>query len=264
MKSVAGDENGRSEVSESAPSWALVTGSSNGIGRAAALGLAADGYSVVVTGRSAQRVEEVRGQIEGAGGRAIGLVADLSGPSAARGLAEQVRDAVDGPVDVLVNNAGGGSFAPTEATSDEMFDVAFNLNAKAPFILVGAFAPGMAERGRGAIINVGSLSSTMATAGTAAFQAAKGALSMMTKSWTAEYGPRGVRVNTVDPGFVLTAVNEDFRPAFANYLSTLPAGRGGDPEEVGNAIRFLASPQASYIYGVTLAVDGGRNAVVPF
>lgn len=181
---------------------------------------------------------------------------------AVRGLVGQVRDAVDGPLDVLVHNAGGGTFAPTEATPDEMFDAAFNVHAKAPFILTGAFAPAMAERGRGAIVNVGSLSTSMAAAGTAAFQAAKAALSMMTKSWTAEYGPRGVRINAVDPGFVLTATNVGIREMMGTYLASLPAGRGGEPDEVAQAIRFLVSSQASYINGATLAVDGGKTAVV--
>jgi NAD(P)-dependent dehydrogenase (short-subunit alcohol dehydrogenase family) len=143
-----------------------------------------------------------------------------------------------------------------------MFDAAFNLNVKAPYILVGAFAPAMAERGRGAIVNVGSLSTTMAASGTSAFQAAKGALSMLTKSWTAEYGPRGVRVNSVDPGHILTPANEQIRDMMGGYLAGLPAGRGGRPEEVAEAIRFLVSPRASYIQGVVLTVDGGKTAVV--
>ena len=98
--------------------------------------------------------------------------------------------------------------------------------------------------------------------GRKAFQAAKAALSMLTKSWTAEYGSRGVRVNSVDPGFVLTRVNEHIRDMFTGYLADLPAGRGAQPEEVAEAIRFLVSPKASYIQGATLAVDGGKNSVV--
>lgn len=256
-------EHSRSETPAPSSPWALVTGSTSGIGRASAVGLVEDGYSVIVTGRDRDRAAETRRTIEAAGGRAIDLVADLCDPAAVRGLVAQVHDAIDGPLDVLVNNAGGGAFAPTDSTPEEMYDAAFNLHAKAPFMLTGAFAPAMAERGGGAIVNVGSLSTSMAAPGTAAFQAAKGALSMMTKSWTAEYGPRGVRVNSVDPGFVLTRTNEGIRDKMGTYLSSTPAGRGGDPEEVANAVRFLVSPQASYIYGVTLTVDGGRTAVVP-
>ncbi|MFJ4830804.1 SDR family NAD(P)-dependent oxidoreductase [Streptomyces sp. NPDC088747] len=239
-----------------------MTGSTSGIGRATAVGLAQDGYSVIVTGRDRDRAAETRRSVESAGGRAIDLIADLGDPASVRKLVEEVREAVDGPLDVLVHNAGGGGFAPTESTPEEMFDAAFNLHAKAPFMLTGAFAPAMAERGRGAIINVGSLSTSMATAGTAAFQASKAALSMMTKSWTAEYGPRGVRINSVDPGFILTPVNEGIRHMCGTYLASLPAGRGGDVEEVAHVIRFLVSPQASYVNGATLTVDGGKNAVV--
>ncbi|MFK0119603.1 SDR family NAD(P)-dependent oxidoreductase [Streptomyces sp. NPDC090994] len=255
-------ENGHSETSAPGPSWALVTGSTSGIGRATAVGLAQDGYAVVVTGRDRDRAAETRRDIEAAGGRALDLVADLADPAAVRGLVTRIRDAVDGPLDVLVHNAGGGGFAPTESTPEEMFDAAFNLHAKAPFLLTGAFAPAMAERGRGAIVNVGSLSTSMAAAGTCAFQASKAALSMMTKSWTAEYGPRGVRVNSVDPGFILTPVNEGVRDMYGTYLASLPAGRGGDAEDVAHAVRFLVSPKASYINGATLTVDGGKTAVV--
>nr|WP_255645683.1 SDR family oxidoreductase [Actinoplanes polyasparticus] len=245
------------------PTWALVTGSSSGIGRATALKLAEDGYAIVVCGRDPARTAETRELIESAGGRATDLTADLSSPAAVRALIGKVRHVVgDAPLDVLVNNAGGGGFAATEDTTVEMFDAAFNLNVKAPYILTGAFAPAMAGRGRGAIVNVGSLSSTMAAPGTSAFQAAKAALMMLTKSWTAEYGPRGVRVNSVEPGFILTRVNEHFRDMFTGYLGSVPAGRGGDAEEVAEAIRFLVSPQASYIQGAVLTVDGGKTSVV--
>ncbi|UOX90516.1 SDR family oxidoreductase [Amycolatopsis sp. FBCC-B4732] len=250
---------------ESAPpnSWALVTGSTSGIGRATALKLAEDGYAIVVCGRDADRATETRKTIEAAGGRAVHLIADFADPAEVRRLIAGTREATaGGTVDVLVNNAGGGGFAPTEDTTEAMFDTAFALNVKAPYLLTGAFAPGMAERGRGAIVNVGSLSTTMAASGTSAFQAAKAALSMLTKSWTAEYGPRGVRVNSVEPGYVLTRVNEHIRDMFGGYLATLPAGRGARPGEVAEAIRFLVSPQASYIQGATLSVDGGKNAVV--
>jgi len=252
-----------SDPHEAHESWAVVTGSTSGIGRETAVGLAEDGFAVVVCGRDHDRAEETVKRIEAAGGRAVAVLADFTDPAAVRAMVAEVRERIgDGTVDVLVNNAGGGGFAPTEATSEEMFDTAFTLNVKAPYILTGAFAPDMADRGRGAIVNVGSLSTTMAASGTSAFQAAKAALSMLTKSWTAEYGSRGVRVNSVDPGFVLTRVNEHIRDMFTGYLADLPAGRGAQPEEVAEAIRFLVSPKASYIQGATLAVDGGKNSVV--
>jgi NAD(P)-dependent dehydrogenase (short-subunit alcohol dehydrogenase family) len=224
--------------------------------------LAQDGYAVVVTGRDSSRAAQTRELIESAGGRAIDPVADLSDPMEVRDLVERVRAAIDGPLEVLINNAGGGGFAPTEATSEEMFDAAFNTHVKAPYILAAAFAPEMAERGQGTIINVGSLSSTMAPAGTSVFQASKAALNMLTKSWTAEYGPRGVRINSVDPGFVITPANEAYRDGYGGFLASLPAGRGAQPAEIAEVIRFLVSPRASYVQGAVLTVDGGKTAVV--
>ena len=244
-------------------SWALVTGSTSGIGRETALLLAEDGYSIVVCGRNGDRAAETRRLIESQGGRAVDLVADFTDTAAVHNLVAATREVLDGgTLDVLVNNAGGGSFAATEDTTVDVFDAVFALNVKAPYILTGAFAPAMAERGRGAIVNIGSLSTTMAVAGTSAFQAAKAALSMLTKSWTAEYGPRGVRVNSVDPSYILTPINEHIRDTVGGYLASLPAGRGGNPTEVAEAIRFLVSARASYIQGVALAVDGGKSAVV--
>ncbi|CAM4272100.1 SDR family NAD(P)-dependent oxidoreductase [Kibdelosporangium persicum] len=244
-------------------SWALVTGSTSGIGQQTAIRLAEDGYSVVVSGRDKARAEQTQALIEAAGGSAVGLVADLSDPSAVRGLIAEVNQLLQGePLDVLVNNAGGGGFAPTEATTEQMFDAAFNTHVKAPYLLTGAFAPAMAERGHGVIVNIGSMSTTMATNGTSAFQASKAALDMLTKSWTAEYGPRGVRVNSVAPGFVITPANEAYRDGYGGFLASLPAGRGARPEEIAEVIRFLVSPQASYIQGATIVADGGKSAVI--
>lgn len=243
--------------------WALVTGSTSGIGRATALALAGDGYSILVCGRDVRRAAETCQLIESIGGRAVALVADLTKLSEVRRLIAEINDTLDGQtLNVLVNNAGGGGFAPTEETTEEMFDAAFNLNVKAPYFLVGAFAPAMAASGAGVIVNIGSLSTNMAAPGASVFLAAKAALKMLTKSWTAEYGPRGLRVNSVDPGYILTPINEHMRDLYKGYLAGLPAGRGGTAQEVAEAVRFLASPQASYIQGAVLTVDGGKNAVV--
>ncbi|GGJ33880.1 SDR family NAD(P)-dependent oxidoreductase [Streptomyces brasiliensis] len=250
------------ESSATETSWALITGSTSGIGRATAIRLAQDGYSIVVTGRDPHRAAETRDLIESAGGHAVDLPADLSDPAQVRNLIKRIFDAIDGPLDVVVNNAGGGGFALTEDATENMFDASFNTHVKAPYFLVAAFAPPMAERGRGKIINIGSLSTAMGSAGTSIFQASKAALSMLTKSWTAEYGPRGVQINSVDPGFVITPATEAYGDAYDGFLSSLPAGRGARPEEIAEVIRFLASPQATYLQGASISVDGGKNAVV--
>lgn len=251
------------EESAAPRGWALVTGSTSGIGRETALLLARDGYSVIVSGRDEARAGEVVDRITTDGGTALALTADLSDTAAVRTLATDALEVAGGVIDVLVNNAGGGTFAATEDTTDDMFDVAFKVHVKAPFILTAALAPLMAQRGGGAIVNVGSISADLAASGVAIFQASKAALDMLTKSWTAEYGPRGVRVNTVNPGFVITPANEAFRDGYGPFVETVPARRGAEPEEVAEVIRFLISPAASYIQGAAIAVDGGRTAVLP-
>lgn len=243
--------------------WALVTGSTSGIGRDTAILLARDGYSVIVTGRDGARARDVVDEITADGGIAVAMVADLSDPVSIRRLAAQALDMAGGAIDVLVNNAGGGTFAPTEETTEEMFDTSFTVHVKAPFILTATLAPLMARQGRGVIVNVGSISVDHATSGTAAFQASKAALDMLTKSWTAEYGHHGVRINTVNPGFVITPANAAFRDGYGAFVAGMPARRGAEPIEVAEVIRFLVSPAASYIQGAAIAVDGGKNAVLP-
>jgi len=144
-----------------------------------------------------------------------------------------------------------------------MFDFSFTLHVKAPFALTATLAPLMVRQGRGVIVNVGSISVDHAASGVALFQAAKAALDMLTKSWTAEYGHHGVRINTVNPGFVITPANAAFRDGYGPFVASTPARRGAEPREVAEVIRFLVSPAASYIQGAAIAVDGGRNAVLP-
>src|SRR5450759_2453459 len=164
-------------------------------------------------------------------------------------------------VDILVNNAGGGSFGPTQATTEETFDDTFAINVKVPFFLVAELAPAMAARGSGAIVNVTTMVGGFGNAGMALYGSSKAALNLLTKAWAAEYGPSGVRVNAVSPGPTRTRMMEAVPEEMVNQLAALaPAGRVAEPEELAAAIVFLASDDASFVYGVTLAVDGGRSA----
>jgi NAD(P)-dependent dehydrogenase (short-subunit alcohol dehydrogenase family) len=238
---------------------ALVTGSTSGIGKATAIALAARGAHVLVVGRNEQRAKDVVAEIEGSGGSATFRLTTLSDLESARDLVEWAAEA--GHVDILINNAGVALLGPSSAATEAEFDETFALNVKVPFFLVASLAPAMAERGWGSIVNISTMVASFGQAGMALYGASRAALELLTKAWAAEYGPRGVRVNAVAPGPTRTAMMEAVPAEMVKQLAALaPAGRVAQPEELAAAIAFLASDEASFVHGVTLAVDGGRVA----
>ena len=240
---------------------ALVTGSTSGIGKATAIALAARGAHVLVVGRNEQRAKDVVAEIEGSRGSATFRLTTLGDLESARELVEWATEAGDGHVDVLVNNAGLAPLGPSMAATEAEFDETFVLNVKIPFFLVAKLAPAMAERGWGSIVNVSTMVASFGQAGMAMYGASRAALELLTKAWAAEYGPSGVRVNAVAPGPTRTRMMEAIPDEMVNQLAALaPAGRVAQPEELAAAIVFLAGDHASFVHGVTLAVDGGRVA----
>jgi NAD(P)-dependent dehydrogenase (short-subunit alcohol dehydrogenase family) len=235
---------------------ALITGGTSGIGRAIAERFAGEGAEVVIAGRDHPRGREVVQAIEAVGGKARFVAADLASFEDVRRLAEAMSD-----VDVLVNNAGVFPGGPSEQTKEEAFDVTFDVNVKAPFFLTAAIAPRMAAKGGGSIINISTMAATIGMNGLAVYGASKAALESLTKAWTAEYAAQGVRINTVAPGPTRTAASESMGEMFDVLASSTPAGRGATPDEIANVVTFLASDEASFIYGAILPADGGRVAV---
>ncbi|WP_254785985.1 SDR family NAD(P)-dependent oxidoreductase [Curtobacterium sp. MCBA15_008] len=240
---------------------ALITGATSGIGRATAELLAARGLHVVVSGRSAERGDAVVRAIRAAGGSADFVSADLRDEASAKELAARATELGGGHVDVLVNSAGVFPFGPTAGTSEQGFDEVFDINVKAPYFLVAALAPAMAERGDGAVVNVTTMVAEFGAAGMALYGSSKAALVLLTKSWAAEFGPAGVRVNAVSPGPTRTEGTAAMGESLDALAAAGPAGRPGTASEIAEAIVFLATDAASFVHGAVLPVDGGRIAV---
>jgi NAD(P)-dependent dehydrogenase (short-subunit alcohol dehydrogenase family) len=240
---------------------ALITGGTSGIGRATAKKLAKLGIPVIVVGRNAQRGNETLAEIRAAGGKADFIASDLRNASSAREVAKRAVELGSGHVDILINNAGTFPFGPTDKTTEEEFDRVYALNVKAPYFLVAELAPLMAKRGKGAIVNVSTMVADYGVSGMSLYGSSKAAINLLTKSWAAEYGPRGVRVNAVSPGPTRTEGTEAMGEGVEQLAAQAPAGRPATADEIAEAIVFLATDQSSFVYGAKLAVDGGRTAV---
>ena len=245
-----------------AGSTALVTGSTSGIGAAIATTLAGRGVNVLVCGRDPDRGKSTVEQIRRDGGRADFVRADLgSGAEAAEDLATRARERAGGAIDILINNAAVGSLGPTAKFPVEQYNTVIATNLTAPYYLVGLLAPAMVDAGRGAIVNVSSIASKLAMPGMSVYGATKAALEFLTKSWAAEYGPSGVRVNAVVVGPTRTPGSRELGEGLDILAAQAPAGRVADPVEIASAVAFLVSDSASFIHGAALTVDGGRTAV---
>ncbi|MDH6435987.1 NAD(P)-dependent dehydrogenase (short-subunit alcohol dehydrogenase family) [Streptomyces sp. SAI-144] len=240
---------------------ALVTGATSGIGAATAVLLAERGAHVLVAGRDAVRGETVVAAIRTGGGKADFVAADQRDAESARQLAQQAADLGGGRVDILVNSAGIFPFGPTDQTPADDVDAVYDLNVKAPFHLVARLAPAMAERGRGAIVNVSTMVAEYGVAGMALYGSSKAALNLLTKAWTAEFGPRGVRVNAVEPGPTRTEGTAAMGENLDALAAQAPAGRPAAAREIAEAIAYLVSDAASFVQGAVVPVDGGRTAV---
>jgi 3-oxoacyl-[acyl-carrier protein] reductase len=243
-------------VSERPEGVALVTGSSRGIGAATALMLAADGWPVRVNYRADETgAKEVVAQIEAAGGTATLWQGDIADGD---DIVRMTEPGDDGPVLVLVNNAGVRMDNLSPQLEDEQWQTVIDTNLTATFRATRAVLPKMMRARFGRVINVASVAGIRANPGQANYSASKAGVIGFTKTVAAEVARRGVTVNAVAPGLIETAFTEDVMEG--DMAKAIPARRVGTPEEVAACIRFLASAQASYVTGTTLTVDGGLSA----
>ena len=249
---------------------AIVTGGGRGIGRAIARRFAAEGARLVVAARSQNEVQHVAAEIEGAGGRAVAVVADVSREADCQAIVRRARE-VFGAIHILVNNAGVyGPVEPVEKVTPLEWDEVFAVNLRGAFLLSRLVLPEMYQSGSGSVVNIVSIAAKAAFPLNSAYAASKAGLIGLTHTLAAEAARKGVRVNALSPGPVPeTRMSQDLAEKLARYFHTdkemllagmlegILQGRPQTGEEIASAALFLASDQASAITGQTLNVDGG-------
>jgi glucose 1-dehydrogenase len=242
---------------------ALVTGAATGIGRATAKRLAQEGATVVVNHIAGDPAGEAVGEIREAGGQAIAIEADVSRENQVAGLFEQASRELGGPVNLLVNNAGVEAPFDLQDMPLEEWNRVLSINLTGPFLCSREMVRGLlAVKSPGTIVNVSSVHEVIPWPKFSHYCASKGGLKLFSQSIARELAPHRIRVALVAPGAVLTPINQDLidHPEMRSEVEEqIPWGRFGEPEEIAAAIAWLAGPEADYVVGATLFVDGGMT-----
>ncbi|HET9265436.1 MAG TPA: SDR family oxidoreductase [Vicinamibacterales bacterium] len=242
----------------------IVTGASSGIGRATAIRFGRAGASVLAVGRNEGTLRDVRDEIRAAGGLGVVCQADVTSSDSADRIARAAIDGLGG-VTALVNAAGIIGSGTVESTTDSQWEAMMAINLTAPFRLMRAVVPHFTTAGA-SVVNVSSVTGLRAFPGVLAYCVSKSAVDQLTRCAALELAPRGIRVNAVNPGVVVSNLHrrggmeeEAYRKFLEHSRGTHPLGRPGEPAEIADLIFFLASDAASWITGETIAIDGGRH-----
>lgn len=236
---------------------ALVTGAAQGIGRDIALALANDGADVAICDVNMEAAQKTAADIEAKGRKSLALKTNVASSAEVNAMVDQVIEKF-GRIDILVNNAGITRDGLILRMKDEDWDLVLSINLKGAFLCAKAGLKYMTKQRSGTIINIASIVGAMGNAGQANYVASKAGLIGLTKTIAREYANRGVTANAVAPGFIDTAMTQALSDNVRTELAKqIPMGKLGTPEDVANAVRFLASPSASYITGQVIHVNGG-------
>lgn len=243
---------------------ALITGSSRGLGRAIAEGLAGAGARIILNGVNAERLEDAASQMREAGYEALTSQFDVTDEAA---VLETFKgfDAAGVAIDILVNNAGMQFRKPMVELATADWQRVIDTNLTSAFVIGREAARRMIPRGQGKVINIGSLTSELARATVAPYTVAKGGIKMLTKAMAAEWGEHGIQANAIGPGYMVTDMNEALmsNPQFDSWVKArTPARRWGKPEELAGTAVYLASSAADYVNGQIIYVDGGMISVL--
>lgn len=243
---------------------ALVTGSSRGLGRAIAEGLAKAGARIILNGVDPVRLEQAAAEMREAGFDVLTAPFDVTDEDAILAVFSHF-DEADIPVDILVNNAGMQFRKPMTDLATADWQRVIDTNLTSAFVIGREAARRMIPRGQGKIINIGSLTSELARATVAPYTVAKGGIKMLTKAMAAEWGEHGIQANAIGPGYMITDMNEALisDTQFDGWVKArTPARRWGRPDELAGTAVYLASPAADYVNGQIIYVDGGMISVL--